>query len=1090
MRTIDFQILRELFYKLYFIGYKDFITNRQVCFGMLYDHKTMAKPIPFGNPYNMAITKYNSLSDTQNQVNLDKLPQRDFSDLKIMNSVDCFFEIIRLAQPETINYVYDLLHFMRDGGSQDDDTLLQIEETIFRLILDYFWDRSGIKALTITKKIKGISPKDDEFEYEKEISLNRDDFFKGLEQHKYTYFDVISMIGSLLGGPGAKYYSLIDFLHAIRKIRNGSAHARKDGNYNFSTASVLNRFRLYTYIVTVLYLQNKFAGTIPEYSCPVSLHVQSMDEMSSDDIEVSLCDENGNKLETARFVNGICSFSIERYKKYKVMVKNSIDIEPTWDDLNPMITLKSNKLDYYHNEFEVPTAVRGATLRTVVELNQKVHETLTVISGDVEQIAENTKPLNKIAEYVAKLSAHKDEETKIAQQQTTILRGLQQLMETLVLPISKQTDTHDEAASEWDIVMGKIDKIYEEGQALKEDINNTREYLSHKLDRNTKWIIGSIIGFSMVLIGLLILVLLNIPSSSVEKISNLSAKEFLELGDSLLNASDYKGAGSAYRKAIDQFKDQIARNDNDVEARIQLGRMYYLGKGALNGDSAFYYINHKAVRADRHGRGVYTYCLFAKGRVEDAKKELKSIGIDDNDDYVRLTSALLELSGESSEQLTTVYCNKLINRLFAIGTEEAIIGAAFIHYGGIRNKIGEYLIAPHIGLYYNVIKHLAPKVPLMYLYLSQISAFLGREVRAAEYATHAFDCGIHEEGSLMLASLCAQGVYGTTEETTAFLDYAASLASQMDNTLTLASNLSSYINHGDFDLAIKAADQLEEMLKDSTRKEFISFKPSVEEMENLRISLRLQSGKKEHFREAVKMALAKSRCKDSLAIALYLEAVQWAKAYGCTQDSVKSDSLINLSAELGYEEAVYSRLRRADYPTLYVDENKGTKGYGYLKLGWGVDIQSLQGNDGFLEVSNAAIVPDSIWKGNKKLTEYLAYYWKDLYIYTNQTSPYLSSCSKVFQFLYDLEKKYREGLMKNQVISDSERTFYTKRMLILIPEAFYSKNYSSFVSLCREFCLFSEYTGIPSEIVLAYKQFVDDMKKNFSIKPDDPIYAY
>lgn len=78
MATIKIEKLRELFYKLFFIDYKDFVTNRQVCFGVLWD-KMINKFVPYGNPYNLALTRYNSnCVESEDTINLDKLPKGTF----------------------------------------------------------------------------------------------------------------------------------------------------------------------------------------------------------------------------------------------------------------------------------------------------------------------------------------------------------------------------------------------------------------------------------------------------------------------------------------------------------------------------------------------------------------------------------------------------------------------------------------------------------------------------------------------------------------------------------------------------------------------------------------------------------------------------------------------------------------------------------------------------------------------------------------------------------------------------------------------------------------------------------------------------
>lgn len=131
--------------------------------------------------------------------------------------------------------------------------------------------------------------------------------------------------------------------------------------------------------------------------------------------------------------------------KYKIKIQEVIDIEPTWSSLNPIVTYRSDGLHYYDNEFEAPASVRGAALKTVVELNEEVHEALISIASEVKQITDNTKPLHKIAEYVADLVNSRDDEKELIQQQTTILQNMQKLMESLVSNTSNPHNNWDAA---------------------------------------------------------------------------------------------------------------------------------------------------------------------------------------------------------------------------------------------------------------------------------------------------------------------------------------------------------------------------------------------------------------------------------------------------------------------------------------------------------------------------------------------------------------------------------------------------------------------------------------------------------------------
>ena len=80
------------------------------------------------------------------------------------------------------------------------------------------------------------------------------------------------------------------------------------------------------------------------------------------------------------------------------------------------------------------------------------------------------------------------------------------------------------------------------------------------------------------------------------------------------------------------------------------------------------------------------------------------------------------------------------------------------------------------------------------------------------------------------------------------------------------------------------------------------------------------SGKSDDFSEAVRLAMQRDNCTDSIAVADYLKGVCLAKGYGCQKDISKSDAFILSSAERGtYTEALFTNIKR--HPPIF--DSKG-----------------------------------------------------------------------------------------------------------------------------------------------------------------------
>ena len=1003
--------------------------------------------INYGKENNVDIERYLKSSLNFTNINRDEVNICISEFIDVLNSIPDKNEC-----KKELTYIGKLLDIIESNGKVDSNTVDDSfnHDRIPRHIAMYFFSKVDEN-------------------YWKDRNKSREDVYKELNENvegrfSNVIYDIRLLQGDISRGDNNytnnNYIWASNFLNVFRFLRNWKDHfadnITKDDERCAAACFILYTFAANYYAIKKNLIKHGVKDikdvVIKEKTLSVFFNGELDESLLSEDInearkllEPILYEINEQPVPHNETSNKYkYDFTIKREGKYKLKIgegstPEDLDMERLWNSpsKNPVVIWNGVHPYFFSDITNVPSQLNQYVRNGQDEETKKLREAIELTKKTIEQntdaVAGNTIAIKSLEEAIKKLD---DTVNKI-------LAGQEKGNKTL----------------------SKIEK----GQVVQ-----------------------SILIIIVIILGVVFAVKY-FTNSRKSEYNDLSAKELVESGDSLLKNSDYKSAGEAYRMAIDTYKNQIAENDNNVEARIQVARMYYLGKGAYNADSAFFFINHKAVRANKCGRGIYAYLLFVRGCIDEVKIEMVNPGIDKNDNYIKLTTILMKLSEPDENKLTKISCKELVDNLETIGTEEAIMALSVVHHDGIKMKSGEYLITPHIGLYYNVIKHLAPQVPLLYLQLSAFNQFLGRLTLAADYGVRAFSCGIQDEAALILTSLCAEGLYGENEETSEFLNYVAGISNQLDNTLSMGSKLMSYLSHNNIELAISEADRLGVALKDSLRKENVGLADMSLPIEDLRISLRLLSGKENRFQEAIKLTIDKSKCKDSAAVALYLRGVQYAKAYGRDRDLIKSDSLINLSAQLGCEEAVYTRLRRAELPTIYCVEGKDLKGHGYLDLGLSVansNAPIAYGKDGIVEISESALLPDSVWNGNEKLAMYLAFYWKAYYIYSNKPSPYLLSCPESYRVLYDIEKNYRECGMLNDVISESKKHHYLTRLTKAIPEAYYNKEYNTFISLCREFCLFANSCGIDDNIVKAYKQFVDDMKVNYDIMPDVPVYAY
>ena len=814
-------------------------------------------------------------------------------------SVDEFFDIISRDQSIT-EHVNNLVDYINSGALKNkNETKIQSEDSIIKLIANYFCEQNGIEDKPITKtrdaardneniEIKGEKGNTTitDPELKKLFKIITNSTLKNELNEKSTFSNVMDIIKKHLFFKGShdsldwNLSNSVQYLQAVKDLRNNQFHHVVEMIQQHGAApQVVLRFVLFTYIHVVLALRMSMVkwgkGNYPQR--PVTLRVYRDKRHSWKSLGVKLYRiESGKGVKINEVPSGsknTKTYEVYRFNTYEIKVNEGascyLEIGPKC--FNPVAVADKVTPRFYQSVTEAKSS--DSTIFTENYYDESLRN-LNGIKKDTEQIRDKLTTIENISiEIGENITEIKDVITDRIEEQ-------------------RREEEKTKATKRKRIILSAIFLIFVTIMGIVFYINSFCEYSQ------------------------------NVPKSYESK-KNTNA--LISIGDSLLNIAwdkDYRlseQVGQTYREAIGQLR-KLAEQHNSG-ASIDLCYLYLSGKGCYNLDSAFYYAQKKEVRETKEGQGLYAYLLLKRGEAELARKEFLR-AIDPEEPYICLTKALYDIQNSINNQTTMQAskqtCESAYQSLTSINNDDAIFEKAMIDLWGIRDREDEFLIHPNFGKAFNALCGLASRNPYTILVLGDIYNLMGDLGTGLTFHGAAFYCGIQEKAAIAINSslILHPDVFSLTDKGRAIKEIAAGKTNVIGGIGGILSNYVHFIDGKAFDLAIKEADSLFYISQQKTGD--ISFS-DTSFISRIRITSRLMTGKSDDFSEAVRLAMQRDNCTDSIAVANYLKGVCLAKGYGCKKDISKSDALILSSAERRtYTESLYTIIKRFP-PVFYPD---------------------------------------------------------------------------------------------------------------------------------------------------------------------------
>ena len=781
----------------------------------------------------------------------------DIEDMQV--SVEEFFSIIA-GNNDYLNYISAIIEF--NGRNQKVFRYILNEDRIVRDIVSYFWEQ-----------LSGVSKKE---------------YIKGKGSKVYgKTVRIIEILNNLLNSESKKWYDAANLLRIKNHLRNATGH-RLNSYFKDDTDRICTENILFTLIYTVLALRSslKEKGEIEDFEWPlrelqvyckpcdglidIELYKRGYD--NKDDVSVNCKSESGG------FRTYLLNRADDYYLKYKGVFKVPEDIVM---GITPIAIWNGTEFKFSPDLYSIQPEVVNAIEGTVIdELNKHAQNIDNEIICLTEAFFAGISDLNKnVEEGFHEVSVAIDKQTE---EQKKIFR---EILETIL-------------------------KQHEAEETEKKAEDEARKKTIRKCKRN----IGIAIACLMVLLCVGLLLYRSSPTKSPEMV--------IVKGDQYLRDNDPEKAGETYRKAISMYRDTLAKDSNNVKANIGLAMMLMRGKGEYNLSEAERCAKrvYATDEINARGEGLYHYLLMRNGKYEEVDKLIKNMRADGTkDSYTKLTESVLDIYGfcgrERNEEKVMVARQTIDSLCFY--SQEAILERAEMVVYGIENGSMEdsYYIWPdpifaENELYVLAIDSLNPEAMVR---LSDFYGQLGELKKSLDFGVSAYECGMKNYAPF-LTILILQNIdlRNSDKEINSLFDRIARTAVK-DNTLSAkCSNYFTriynyYFNKFSAEDLLKSTDDLINCIVDSNDDHYQSV---LEQLYRIRVTLCMETG---DLKKATSLAMKIDNCSDSIAVGEYLEGICCDRGYsGYPQDSILRDSLISSSAEKGYVEAVFTRLKKAD----------------------------------------------------------------------------------------------------------------------------------------------------------------------------------
>lgn len=803
----------------------------------------------------------------------------DFTDDDVRKSISTFFDLIKHNQ-EVVDYIDELLSVIGSKGhisTKSVDKLLNSEKT----------PRFIAKSVVST-----VEP--ESFNKIENIRYNYNEIRQISNQDNANYADILNKVINSLLNEGSKrchfWSNILKFLNILRLLRNALGHYKKDLVEEGEQLPVAC-FILHSYVGTFLAItknmQNQKA-LLPYDERQKTLTVYYKQDLNKENFR----DDKGGEL------------SIEEEEEIlknlpKPRLFREEEVEP-FDVSNgcakyPIYPMESDDQHYTIRWREGDSAVeakvpndklwKSASSEPVAILNGRKYYFFTDLSNvyaeldpyiqnaqkkDVETLTELIKSLNGI---VSNLKSSTDTNAKI-------VNGLKASVEK---------------------IQDKLDEIHKE---LK------------KGNKQRNFIIVILVFMAAII---LILFVFNLNDRFSFFSSNDDPKTIIEKGDQYLKDGDSEKAGMTYKKAIKAYEDILLKDSMDVDANIGLAMMLMRGKGIYDLAEAKRCAKRASEESTR-AEGLYHYLLFLNKKYGDADHLVGNLRADgEKDEYTILTDALLEIYGccdrERSAE-SVLRARTVLDSLCNFNQDAVLDRAGIVKYGIEKEDCeDDFYIWPDPIFAESDLSVIANDSlnPVAMVMLSEFYGQLGEIKDCLEWGVSAYECGMKAYAPSLAIQMLQNNIIDNPGKDFKSIFKKLERSARHDKSLTgeCAKYMTRVHNYSINEMSakdmLKSTDDFIDILKLSQDDNYAQF---LEQLYRFRVTLCLEVG---NLSRATSLAMKVDAFNDSIAVGQYLEGICCDRGWaGQPQDSILRDNLINSSAERGYPEAVYTRLKKAE----------------------------------------------------------------------------------------------------------------------------------------------------------------------------------
>lgn len=722
------------------------------------------------------------------------------------------------------------------------------------------------------------------------------------QQDNAKYADIINkIIDALLkenvktGEKPVHYWTnLTRFLNILRLLRNGMAHYLQDMVEEGEQLAVAC-FILHTYVGTYLSIKKNLQnqGVLSEPFDYEELDVKTLTVYFNSELKKEVSDIEYIKdiikpklyrLKEEMPINeadGYSEYRIERGEHYilrcgagKNAVEEKVPYEMFWN------TASTNPVAFWDGvtyHFYPDLSTMSSELNPLVQTAQK-------------------KDLEKIVHLLKQVESHLEGIKKGTDE-------LKAIRETLALGQKRLEDLGD-----------KIDRGFDTAHQDAEEQKGLLKRIIEALERKEQKDSGIVNKTAIIVIIIAIIAGISYKVWPKDKPEVLITK-----GDHYLRNGDAEKAGETYRKAIKAYEDILSEDSVDVDANLGLAMMLMRGKGIYDLAEA----EHCAKRASEEStkaEGLYHYLLFLNKKYGDADHLVGNLRADgEKDEYTILTDALLEIYGccDRERSLESVLrARTVLDSLCKFNQDAVLDRAGIVKYGIEReNCEDDFYIWPDPIFAESDLSVIANDSlnPVAMAMLSEFYGQLGEMKDCLEWGVSAYECGMKAYAPSLTIQMLQNNIIENPgidfkaifKELERSARHDKSLTGECAKYMTRVHNYS--INEMPAKDLLKSTDDFIDILKLTQDGNYAQF---LEQLYRFRVTLCLEVG---DLPRATSLAMKVDVFNDSIAVSQYLEGICCDRGWaGQPQDSILRDNLINSSAERGYPEAVYTRLKKAE----------------------------------------------------------------------------------------------------------------------------------------------------------------------------------